>query len=287
MTRNPQSISTFSISADAYQTYRSLRRKFLQLTVFSVFLPIFTLELVLSHLSNPFVDQVKVLVRSLNSNQGARVESFLEVISPFFSMYLVGLGALMILVFSGYMGIVKITLSHLRNEHVPSASEGIIWGLRQFFPKGFLFVCIFILFTFERFLWGPFWIFSMLIMMAPVLYTAEGGRLWASIKGSLFSSYVSSEVSSGMNAAFSLIVFGALLFFAKSLLDMVARFLLNLDVWFGLARTVWNQGVFDFPFTWAFFVVNLAGSFLVSMLITSMALFTCMLYIRASEKTPL
>jgi hypothetical protein len=178
------------------------------------------------------------------------------------------------------MGIVQIALAYKKGETLPNPASSFIWGLRQFFPKGLFLLFVFFLLSLERFLWGPFRVFSMLFLMAPVLYVAEGLKVGSAIRRSIFLKYLNPAVSTAFNIAFTLIVFGALIFFGESIIAWCVRTLLELDQWLGLKRDLWTFRFFDMPFTLVFFVVNLISSFAYALLLTSVPLFTVALYSR-------
>jgi len=281
MNSYPQSISTFSISAGAYQTYTAIRASVLKLTVFGIFIPMILSELILSHFSIPTVNALKDLTEQfLSGNKPPNYRTLLEVSTQFFSPCILIMFLLLFVFFSAYMGLIKIAVAREKDETLPTASSSFIWGMRQFFPKGLILLIIFLFFSLERYFWGPFRIFSMLILMSPVLFTLEGGRMWASVRRSLLMKYVSPSISTGFNVAFTLIVFGAIFFFGESLIGSLSKALLNFDQLVGLPRDLWTVRFFDFPFTWVFFFVNLIGSFAFALLLTCLPLFTVTLYFR-------
>lgn len=288
MNSYPQSISTFSICAQAYQTFTAIRGPALKLILFAIFLPMLVSELVLAQLSKPTVEQLKTMTAQLVSkNSTPHYRALLELSTQFFSPCLVIFFFLLLIFFSAYMALIRLVLAHENQEQLPNTFSSFAWGARQFFPKGLLLIFVFFLLSLERFIWGPFRIFSMFVLMAPVLYIAEGRRAWSAIHRSIFLKYLNPSVSTGFNLAFSLIVFGALIFFLEGLIALGSRTVLNLDVSLEISRSFWTLRFFNFPFSWIFLGVEILASLAYAFLLVSLPLFTTTLYCQMrSEKVP-
>ncbi len=281
MDSNQQTVSTFNICTEAYQTFAALRRSILLMVVFAFFIPQLIAEGVLSLLSKPTVNQLKILTEQIISlNSQVHYRLFLETAAGFFSPCLGVLLGLTLIFFAAYMGLVRIALDHQDGQAPLSVLSAFFWGLRQFFPKGILLLGLVFLMSLERFLWGPFRIFSMLILMAPVLYVAEGRRVGAAMARSLFLKYTNPAIATTFNVAFTLMVFGALLFLGESIIAETANGVLTLDESLGLSRELWTRPFLNFPFSLPFLFQKLFSAFLYSLLFASLPLFTVSLYRR-------
>ncbi len=285
MDQSPQPITTFNIGIIAYQTFTALRSPVWKLIAFGLFLPSLIEELLLSKVSQPAVFQVKVLAEQLLSSETPNLykpfeEATLQFLSPRLGIMLVFL----IIYSATYMALIKLASTyHLREKPVTPLSS-FIWGARAFIPKGYLFFMVFFFLSLEQFMWGPFKILSMLVLMTPVLYTLEAPKLGTAINRSLFLKYINPQTSSGFNTALTLIIFGAFLYFGEAFIVWGESLLLSLDEILEVSREFWNYSFFNFPFTWNFLFVNILKNFAESILLASLAFFTVALYFRVSLK---
>lgn len=287
MNDSPQtSVSTFSISASAYQIFTAIRKPVLKLSIVSIFLPLITLETLLSKPGESTAAALKAITSEILTNKlPANYALLIEAASLFFTPWFLSILLLSLIFFSSYMGMIRLSLAYKAQESLPSATSAFMWGLRQFFPKGLFLIVIYLILSLERYMWGPFRVFSMFIMMAPVLFAAEGGRLRSSIHRSLFLRYVNPSASTAFNTALTLIVFGALVFFMETMIVMGWKSLLNLDQWMGIGREFWTLRFFDFPFSVIFLLSNALSAFAYSFVFIALPLFTVELYARTASKT--
>lgn len=280
---NPQiPVSTFNIGTSAYQTFTAIKHPVMRLTIFGILIPLFMFEVLLSKPSEQAGNLLKSLAeQSLKTGTSFNYRVFLEVSATFFSHSLLGLGLLALILFSAYMGIIYLASNHHRGNKPLSASSAFWWGLSQFFPKGLLMLlALFLISSMERILWGPFRILAMFALMTPVLYTKEGMRFRQSLNRSLFLKFINPQISSGFNTALTLVVFGALVFFLESLVNIGWKYLLNMDLFLGLQRDFFIIPFFNLPFTLIYFVTTLLAGFFYSLLFISLPLFTTELYTR-------
>lgn len=281
MKETPQMISTFSICFDAYQTFTAIKGKLLKLTVFTIFLPLFFSEILLSKLSETPLFKIQELAEQ--SQLGGILPNYmtyLEIASEYFTPFLFCALILLIFIFSSFMGLTQIALKHLKGEALPEASSAFFWGLKQFLGKGIPFLVLLLFFSLEKFFWGPFRILSMFLLMAPVIYTAERNSMLRAIHKAIFLKYSNPKVSTAFNTAFTLIVFGALLFFGESLIAFLGRTFLELDHWVPVSKNIWSTNFLTFSFSPVYFFTHGVLSLLYSFLVMSIPLFAVHLYFR-------
>ncbi len=278
-------ISTFTIFAGGYHTFTAIRRKVIPMALCAFFAPQILSMAWLSYFTKLSVEQMKSLVdNNLAKQIPSHYQTLLEASAEFFSPYLVGVFCMSCIFFAAYMGITKLAIAYHLKEKIPSATSAFLWGLRQFFPRGILFILTMILLNFERHLWGPFRIFTMLALMAPVLYIAEGRKLSSSLFNALFLKYTHPATGTAFNVAFSLVIFGAFLFFIEMLVAWTGESILSADEWLGLTRSFWDIKMLNQPYTLVYFLQKNLSSLAYAALITLIPFFTVNLYFSVSPK---
>ncbi len=283
MESNQRTVSTFSICGEAYQTFAALWREVLPFIAVTLFLPLILSELILAQLSKaPLVQLRSLTAQLLNGQTKAHYQAFLELAAEFLSPFFVTSLALTVIFFASYMTLVRLVLDFRNSGRIGRVSKAFVWGLRQLFPKGIVLLVFILIMGLERYLWGPFRILSLFALMAPVLYAAEGQRLRSSLARSLFLKYANPLISSSFNLAFTLMVFGAILFFCESLVIEAGGTLLVLDEWMGLSRDVWIQPFLGFPFSAPFLLQKILSSAATALLLCSLPFFTVTLYKRVA-----
>lgn len=278
-------ISAFTVFAGGYNTFSAIRGKVIPLALGAFFVPqIFSMAW-LSYFTKLSVEQMKSLVDKTLANQApSHYQRLLEASAEFFSPYLIALLCLSCVFFAAYMGIIKLAVAYHLKEKIPSAWSAFLWGFRQFFPRGIFFILALVLLNFERHLWGPFRIFTMLALMAPVLYIAEGRKVATSLFNALVLKYTHPATGTPFNVAFSLIIFGAFLFFFEMLIAWTGEAILSADEMLGFTRSFWNIKMFDQPYTLVYFLQKNLTSLAYSALITLVPFFTVNLYFTVSPK---
>ncbi|MBI2603808.1 MAG: hypothetical protein HYW48_12215 [Deltaproteobacteria bacterium] len=279
MNANKQSTPTLSIYGDAYQTFKAVLKPSLQLASLAIFAPQLIVMLFLAYISQPVVASIKELASAmLVAKENLSYIALLEKSAEFFTTYLLVMIVLLVVFFAAYLGLVKLAISAKQGKKIPSAAKVFVWALRKMLPGGLLMFAAILFISLERFLWGPFRIFSMLALMAPVIFIVEKRGVGVSLWRSLFLKYTHPATTSAFSTAVTLIVFGAFLFLGELAISWLGNALLTADEWLMLPRDLWNQAVPEFPFSTVYLLQRIMMAAGYSLLLLMPPFFTVSLY---------
>lgn len=279
MNASKQATPTLGIYSDAFQTLKAVLNPSLQITAVAIFVPQIISMLFLSYLSQPIAAKIKDLAGTmLLTKEKLNYMALIETAAEFFTTYLIVILVLLVVFFSAYLSLVKLAVAAKQGAKIPSASSVYVQSLRQMLPWGFLLFLAILIISLERFLWGPFRIFTMLALMAPVIFIAERRGVGASLWRSLFLKYTHPATTSAFSTAVTLIVFGAFLFMGEMAISWLGTFLTTADEWLKLPRELWNQSVPEFPFSSVYLFQRILAAAGYSLLILALPFFTVSLY---------
>ena len=280
-------ITFFSLSHEAFKFIKSQPKVISYLACLGFFLPSIFFELILGPYSHSLVEKIQNLTGKMQAGLiNTQYQSLVEDIFPFFALYLLVVLSLSSLAIHSYLLIIELVGQ--KNPSNPNLSLKNYLG--RFSLKktlaGFFLLLLFIVLNFERFFFAGIRIFSMFIMIAPVIFLFEQSSVWAASKKALFLRYTNAHKHTGRFACvFCLVLLGAF----WSLLDTLNYFLLSFvrdtDLWLQFSNPFWTEALFS---SWAgsipILILTLTiNAFWQALTFVFIACFTTLLFLRTQR----
>lgn len=281
--QNSQSVTTFSICASAYQTFQALRVQTIKLALLLFVLPNLLLDLILRPVGQKASEGL-ISPAQQSGNNFVSFDVLLNLASGFFMKYMLAKLLVFLLTALAYLAIVHMAVAFITKEESLGINKSLGLGFNSLFFKGIFIFAALSLTSLERFFWGPFPIFTMLTLVAPVILIYEHKSVGNSFFRALMLRYAHPANASALSVFLTLILFGALLHFSDLFAQMLANGLMNLDETLSLSRSFWVWTIPGLSISTPYLVKNIFMSVTYGVLFVSSAFFTASLYFAVAPR---
>jgi hypothetical protein len=251
MAETNQPISVVATWVLTWQLLARIKSSVLPLIACLVFLPAILIKFLLATYSNPTCSAIKAFT-SKATNFASSAPNYYElfgIFSRFVVDYCIAMVVVGIPCAIAYFALTKIAIEQqLARRHL-GVGKSVREGLALLLRKGLVFVLFALIAVMEQIFLGPFHIFTLFAMVAPILIINENQGVFVSLKNALLFKYCAPQTGGPFLTAFVLIALGMMVYVGESTLNILFNFILSADEFINIPRFWWLTKLPGLPFS--------------------------------------
>lgn len=254
MSENQVSISTMFALVEGFRALRANFRPALQIAVFTMFLPQLAGEFYFGRSARQVVENLWKLSEVTLPSQGYL--PFAEILTTFFSSYILSSFFIWTLFLTGYFALVALFVDYHRTHLTQSPKCAMKTSFRHLIPKAVVAAILVLILAALGQTVLPLFIFAAaLALMAPILIIVENRGGFSSVMQSISMGYaLNGNGVSRWNIFFALTGVVAILYLGFFLLLYLGQQIASADLIFKFSRTLWSERMPGYDFSLPFIV---------------------------------
>lgn len=253
-----KNISVASTWQLTWQMLGTIRKSVVPVCFFVVLLPAMAIKFLLGWWSIPTNATIKAFTSDAGKTPSA--PNYYELFSAFSSFIIGYSGAVIVIVgFAAiaYLAVARIAIEQQVNHRLISPGRSILEALYLFFPKGLVLLVMIAVLSLEQFFIGPFHIFTVFALVAPILMMVEKQSAFASLKNALFFKYSSPQTGGAFLVSFVMLVLSIIIYLSENFLHFLFQFILSADEFLNVPRYWWLTKLPGLPFSLVYAIADI------------------------------